>query len=150
MAFVFGKKKRYSIGEKIKYFNSVLSDANASVNKRNWAQLRLNQILSIKDKMKLGDVFVTNDNLVGGVSSKPRLVVVAKTTAGIAKVIPVKKDGKLLGLSKFDGIRALHISKAVKVSKNRLTEKRGFKIAKNAYLTSSEKARLVKKVDEFL
>ena len=81
---------------------------------------------------------------------KPRLVVIAKATFTKAQVIPVKRDGQLLGLSNFDGVRALHMKKATNITKDRLIEKRGFKIFKNAYLTSNEKARLLKKVDKYL
>ena len=128
-----------------------MQDKTISDKKRNWALLRLSQLTKIKDNLRLGDVFVVEDNLMGSKVRKPRLAVVAKVVDNDkVKVIPVKKDNKLMSLSKFDGTRALHITNVREISKGYLFEKRGFRIAKNATLTSNEKLRLLKKVDKYL
>lgn len=42
--FCFGKKKIYSLGEKEKYFQNIINNPNISDKRKNWANLRLNQI----------------------------------------------------------------------------------------------------------
>ena len=149
--FKFGKKKRYTIGEKIQYFNSILKNNSETIKRKNWATLRLSNLQQIKDKMKIGDVFVINDNHLGNPKKKPRLVVIAKQNSdNDVKILPVRKDNKLMSLSNFDEQRALTMNNAFDVPKNQLYEKRGFKIVKNAYLTPKEKNRLFQKVSKYL
>ena len=87
---------------------------------------------------------------MGNPAKKPRLVVIARATNNRVDVLPVKKDNKLMSLSKFDGERALSMNSVQNVSKDYLYEKRGFKFAKNAHLTPQEKTRLQKKVQKYL
>ena len=148
--FQFGKKKRYSIGEKTRYFSSILSNSKESQKRKKWAKLRLDSLKKTKDRMSVGDVFVLNDKVMGNPNRKPRVVVVAKKGATEVSVLGLYKDGKMMSFSKFDGQRMVNFKYPITVRKNALYEKRGFKTAKNAYLTSQEKNRLQKKADEYL
>ena len=149
--FKFGKKKRYTIGEKIKYFSAIINNSSETAKRKAWASLRLSNLEKVKNKMKLGDVFIINDKHLGNLSSKPRLVVIAKqNNQDEVKILPVRKDNKLMSLSNFDGQRALSMNNAAIVRKNQLYEKRGFKILKNAYLSPKEKNRLQTKVVKYL
>ncbi len=143
--FVFGKKKRYSIGEKIRYFDNIINDPNSNLNRKNWALIRKNDLLSIQSKINFGDVFVVDDRIFGNTIHKPRLVVVAKVKNNKVNVVPVRKSNQYIVLSNFDGKRFLNLKKAKKISKNILYEKRGFRISKNADLTYREKQVLEKK-----
>lgn len=145
-----GKKKRFSIGEKIKFFTTVIKDPNASTKKKDWARQRKKNLERQKQDMHIGDVYVVDDTLMGNIKKKPRLVVVAKSINNRVDVLPVKKDNKLMSLSNFDGERALSMNNVQNISKNYLYEKRGFKFVKNARLTSQEKTRLQKKVQKYL
>lgn len=143
--FVFGKKKRYSIGEKIRYFDNIINDPNSNLNRKNWALIRKNDLLSIQSKINFGDVFVVDDRIFGNTIHKPRLVVVAKVKNNKVNVVPVRKSNQYIVLSNFDGKRFLNLKKAKKISKNILYEKPGFRISKNADLTYREKQELEKK-----
>ena len=148
--FQFGKKKRYSIGEKTRYFTSILSDPKESKKRKTWAKSRLDTLKKTKDRMSVGDVFIVNDMVMGGPVKKPRTVVVAKKCKGQVSVLGLYKDKSLMSFSKFDQQRMINFKYPKTVQKNALYEKRGFKIAKNGYLTSQEKNRLQKKADEYL
>ena len=145
-----GKKKRFSIGEKIRYFDSISRNPLSSKKKKLWAQQRKNTLLNEKREMNLGDIYVVDDKFMGNPQKKPRLVVIAKANGNRVDVIPVKKDNKIMSLSNFDGERALNMNAAKSISKDYLYEKRGFKFVKNAYLTPREKTRLHKKVQKYL
>ena len=149
--FRFGKKKRFTIGEKLGYFNRIINNNNETQKRKTWASLRISQLEETKNKMKLGDVFVINDRHLGNSVSKPRLVVIAKQdNQNNVKVLPVRKDNKLMSLSNFDGQRSLSMNNVAIIRKNQLYEKRGFKTLKNAYLTPQEKNRLQDKVKTYL
>lgn len=148
--FIFGKKKRYTIGEKIRYFDGIISDKKSSNKKKNWALLRKNNLERQKQSIRLGDVYVVEDNRMGNTKKKPRLVVVAESKKHKVTVLPVYKDNKIMSLSNFDEQRAISMNSAKEISKNTLYEKRGFRIVKNASLTLKEKTRLQKKVEKYL
>lgn len=149
--FKFGKKKRYTIGEKIQYFSAIINNSTETVKRKTWASLRLSNLEKTKEKMKLGDVFIINDKHLGNSANKPRLVVIAKqNNQNEVKILPVRKDNKLMSLSNFDGERALSMNNVTIVRKNQLYEKRGFKILKKAYLSPKEKNRLQTKVVKYL
>ena len=97
------EKKRFSIGEKIKYFDSIYKNPLSSKKKKIWAQQRKNTLLNEKRLMNLGDIYVVDDKFMGNSQKKPRLVVIAKVNGNRADVIPVKKDNKIMSLSNFDG-----------------------------------------------
>lgn len=147
--FCFGKKRIYSLGEKEKYFQNIINNPNISDKRKNWANLRLNQIQHKKNNLKLGDVVIVNDMHVGSPDYKPRVAVVAKTKNNKITVIPVRKDKKIMILKNFDGDRCISINNAKKISKNICYELRGFKM-KNCNLTTKEKEKLKSKVDKFL
>lgn len=148
--FKFGKKKKYSIGEKIRYFDSIINIKNISNKKLNWAIQRKNQLLNKKNNIKLGDVFIVNDRFMGNPNSKPRLVVVAKVSGNKVKVIPVKKSNTFMSLENFDGCRSLNMINVKTINKNILYEKKGFKINKRAFLNPKEKVLLQKKVNDYI
>ena len=148
--FRFGKKKRYSIGEKIKYFNGIRKDPNASQKKKTWAARRLNALNKTRDNMKVGDVFVVNDQKMGNPNKKPRVVVVAKKGKQKVSVLALRKSGKIMTFSNFDGQRKVDFNYSKELGKGSLYETRGFKITQNAYLTREEKDRLQKKADQYL
>lgn len=143
--FVFGKKKRYSLGEKIRYFDNIINDPNSNLNRKNWALTRKNDLLSKQSKINYGDVFVVDDRIFGNTIHKPRLVVVAKVKNNKVNVVPVRKSNQYIVLSNIDGKRFLNLKKTKKISKNILYEKRGFRISKNADLIYREKQELEKK-----
>ena len=148
--FRFGKKKRYSIGEKTRYFKSILSGSKESQKRKEWAKRRLDSLNKTKNQMGVGTVFVINDELLGGPVKKPRAVVVAKKGKGQVSVLGLYKDKSMMFFSKFDQQRMVNFKYPITIQKNALYEKRGFKISKNGYLTSQEKNRLQKKADEYL
>ncbi len=148
--FRFGKKKRYSLGEKRRYFASILNNYNESQKRKDWARRRLSTISKTKREMKLGDVFIVNDRHVGGTQNKPRLVVFAKKkNQNQVKVIPVYKEKRLMALSQFDGDRCLSLNNVKTISNDILYEKNGFKF-KNTRLTPKEKVKLQNKVNKYL
>lgn len=99
--------------------------------------------------MKLGDVFIVNDKIMGAPKKKPRAVVVAKTQANRAKVLPVKKENKIMSLSQFDGKRRLSMGEVKEIDKGYLYEPRGFKLS-NLRLTPKEKDKLYGKVEKYI
>lgn len=148
--FIFGNKKRYTIGEKISYFNSIIKNKNYDLNKRNWAKLRKSQLNLKLNEIKLGDVFVVDDNLMGNPRHKPRVVVIAKLKNDKVNLLPVRKSNTILSLQNFDNDRQVDFKKSKLLSKYRLFEKRGFRITNNAYLTPKEKVLLQKKANKYL
>lgn len=148
--FGFGKKKCYSLGEKRRYFTSILNDNNESPKRKEWARQRLNTINRIKSGMKVGDVYIVDDKHIGGRQRKPRLVVFAKKdNQDFVKVIPVYKDKKLMSLSQFDGDRAISLNNVKTITNDKIYEKKGFKF-KGANLTPKEKDRLRIKVNKYI
>ena len=150
--FRFGKKKRYTIGEKLSYFRGILTDSKASIKKKDWARLRSKQLDEKKNKMRLGDVFVVNDHMVGSPHRKPRAVVIVKTPkskSGQVTVIPVRKRKGIFPLLKFDRQRLLSANNVKVLQKNQLYELRGFRF-RDPYLTQSEKVNLQKYSDEYI
>ena len=145
--FIFGKKKRYSIGQKKIYFNSILSNPDSSLKKRECANLRLNQINN-----KQGDVFIVNDRLFGNPNSKVRQVVIAKKDLDNNKVfvLPVNKLKTVIPLSKFDNQRKIDFINKKNISINKLYELRGFKNTNNSYLTINEKNILKNKTNIYI
>ena len=148
--FRFGRKKRYTLGEKITYFNTIIKNKNTNQKKRNWARLRKSQLNLKKDKIKLGDVFVVDDNLMGNPRHKPRVVVVGKVKGDKVCILPVRKSKKIMTLQNFDNQRLLNMNQYKEISKYRLFEKRGFPITNNGYLTPKEKVLLQKKSDMYI
>ncbi len=159
MPFKFGKKKRYSIGEKKAYFNQLLSDPTISKSKKQWANKRLNGLFLTENSIKQGDVFVLHDiefynqSTIQSIMNsndktkirkmfKPRYGVVSKTTLNKVDIIPARNRKDFIILSKFDGNRYLDLKKKRAVTKNNLYEIRGFKKSNNAYLTRDEKWQL--------
>ena len=148
--FRFGKKKRYSIGEKINYYYATLNNPNTSIKKKRWARQRIKDMKNIRNNIKQGDVFIVHDKLFGNTSGKPRYVVVAKNTGNNVDLLPVRKSDEFMTLSLFDNQRMISVKNSKNIHKNGLYEKRGFKGAKNAKLLTNEKAILEKKVKKYL
>ena len=55
--------------------------------------------MSIKNSIKLGDVFIVNDRLMGNKDSKPRAVVILKTKNNKVTVSPVRRNKTIFPLS---------------------------------------------------
>ena len=114
--------------------------------------MRSKQLNEKKNKMRLGDVFVVNDHMVGSPQRKPRAVVIVKTPkskSGQVTVIPVRKRKGIFPLLKFDRQRLLSANNVKVLQKNQLYELRGFRFT-DPYLTQSEKVNLQKYSDEYI
>lgn len=139
---------RHSIGEKIEYYQGRLNSSDPKIRENAKINLyRLNRIS--KGKEVFGKVFMVKDKEFnpGASDRKSRRVVCIGVENGKMKVVAVRKNKKMVSLSKFDGNRGININHVRNVDLNQVYEKRTFSKTTNDYLTSHEKLELQRKLN---
>ncbi len=137
---------RYSIGEKLAYYKSQLNSEDP--NKRKWAQKSIKRLE--KEINKFGNVLMVHDKEFNPRANdkKSRRVVCVGVENGKMKVVAIRKNKKMVSLSKFDGNRGININHIHNVDLNHVYEKRTFSKTTNDYLTSHEKLELQRKLND--
>lgn len=138
---------RRSIGEKITYYQNRLSSSDFKIRENAKRNLyRLNRIASGKESF--GKIFIVRDKEFNprANDTKSRRVVCVGVKNNSMKVIPVRKNKKMVSLSKFDGNRGININHIYDVDLDDIYEKRNFSNVSNDYLTLKEKLELKRKL----
>lgn len=137
--------QRYSIGEKIKYYENILKKSNNTNIKAKKNLERFRNL--VNGKKVFGNVFIVKDKEFDSNANdfKPRQVVCVEAKNGKAVVIPVRKNKNMVNLSNFDFKRSINVNSSKSIPFDRIYEKRGFKNTSNSFLTSKEKLDLHKK-----
>lgn len=139
----------YSIAEKIAYYQDKLNSSESTKERERATRnlYRLNRIANGKETF--GKVFMVKDIEFNPDtnSHKSRRVVCIGLKDGNMKVIPVRRNNKMVALSKFDGNRGININHTYNVSLDKIYEKRNFKKTSNDYLTLHEKLELYRKLN---
>ena len=140
---------RYSIGEKIRYYQGGLNNSDPKIREKAKTNLyRLNRIANGKES-SFGKVFMVQDMKFNprANDTKSRRVVCVGVGNGNMKVIPVRKNKKMVSLSKFDGNRGININHIHDINLDDVYEKRNFSNVSNDYLTLNEKLELKRKLN---
>lgn len=140
---------RYSIGEKISYYQCRLNSSNPKIRENAIRNLyRLNRMAN--GNKTFGKVFMVKDKEFNPYANslKSRRVVCVGFDNGKMKVVPVRKNKKVVWLSKFDGKRSINTNHIYDFSLNKIYEKRNFKNTSNDYLTLEEKLELQRKLND--
>lgn len=140
------KKKIWSIGEEKRYLSKKVKAGRAKEAERRKLK-RLEEYT--KTKNVFGKVFITKSSDFGdptAYQNKTRRVVAIKADKDGMVVIPVRKSGPILPLSRFDGNRLVNVMNAKDIDFNGIYEKQKFKKTSNDSLTKEEKRKLLNRV----
>lgn len=138
---------RYSIGEKIRYYS--MQAQSRDPKKRRKARKNLERMQSYqRTSSSFGKVFIVKDGLFDAEAprNKPRRVVCVSSSNNEMKVIPIRKNKKVITLCNFDGMRSININSIQSVPLREVYEKQSFNRTNNDYLTKEEKKQLLRKV----
>ena len=139
-------KKISSIGEERMLLSNKTKAGKASLAEKRKLQ-KLQKLT--KTKNVFGEVFITKSSDFGDPTAnhnKTRRVVAVKANDKGMMIVPVKKTGMILPLSRFDGSRMVNVRNAKWIDFKRIYEKRKFPKTANDSLTRDEKRQLYRRV----
>ena len=142
---------KFTINEKIKYFNDRLKNKNISSANKKIIMEKRNNLLKIKKDFGFGNVYIVNDKKMGNkTQEKPRAIVVIKNYKNTVRALGLYHSGRILPLEKFDGDRVVSFNHIKTIDKNDIYEKKsfGFNDLQNS-LTNNEKSKLKDKTKAY-